>query len=76
MDFKIKFNKLNRKALAEAISEITESDLIYIGEPNMAYKIDYFTVDKNGVLSFDDRADSEEIENLIEKLVSKGFDIL
>lgn len=64
----------DRKALVKAIGEITESKVKYKGPPTFNYEIDYFTVDKDGVLEFDDSADSEEIENLIEKLFEKGFD--
>lgn len=62
-----------RKALVTAISEITGVKAKYKGVPSMAYEIDYFTVDKNGTLCFDDRADSEEIEKLLENLAQKGF---
>ena len=63
----------NRKALADAISRITGARKVYKGIPSYAYEIDYFTVDREGNLSFDDRADSEEVENLIEKLDEMGF---
>lgn len=62
-----------RKALVKAISEITGAKSKYKGMPSTAYEIDYFSVDKNGTLIFDDRADSEEIEQLLEKLADKGF---
>lgn len=39
----------------------------------MNYEVDYFTVTKEGAVEFDDRADSEEIEQLLEKLADKGF---
>ena len=35
--------------------------------------MDYFTIDRKGCISFDDRADSEEIEGLIDVLVEQGF---
>ena len=41
--------------------------------PTYAYQIDYFTVTRDGNLEFDDRADSEEIEGLIEFLAERGF---
>ena len=41
--------------------------------PSAAYEIDYFTVTKNGTLEFDDRADSEEVENLLEQLADRGI---
>lgn len=72
---KIKFNKTGaeRKALVTAIGEILEVKPKYMGMPSANYEVDYFTIDKQGTLEFDDSADSEEIENLLEKLAEKGF---
>lgn len=69
----IDYKAENRKALVQAISEFTGSKAKYLGMPSAAYQIDYFTVTKEGNLEFDDRADSEEIENLIEHLAGTGF---
>ena len=62
-----------RKRLVQAISAYMDTDAKYLGAPSFAYSVDYFTIDRNGVVSFDDRADSEEIEGLIETLVNEGF---
>ncbi len=62
-----------RKALVKAICEITGAKAEYLKTPTFAYRIDYFLVDKNGALSFDDRADTEEVENLLEELEKRGF---
>ena len=62
-----------RKRLVKAIAEYTQADAKYLGAPTFAYQVDYFTIDRNGVVSFDDRADSEEIEGLIDVLVGQGF---
>lgn len=72
---KIEFNRTGaeRKALVTAIGEILEVKPKYKGMPSAAYEIDYFTVTKNGTLEFDDRADSEEIENLLERLADRGI---
>ena len=71
----IEFNRTGteRKALVKAMGEILEVRPKYLGMPTAAYQIDYFTVDKNGAVTFDDRADSEEIENLLEQLALKEF---
>ncbi len=37
--------------------------------------MDYFTIDRSGSLSFDDRADSEVIERLLEHIYDEGFNI-
>jgi len=73
---RIEFNRTGaeRKALVKAISEITGAEVVYKFMPTCAYEIDYFTVTKDGALEFDDRADSEEIENLLEQLAQRGFE--
>ena len=62
-----------RKRLVTAIAEITECTVKYKGAPTFAYEVDYFTIDKTGTLSFDDRADSDEVEMLVERLLEMGF---
>ena len=62
-----------RKALVTAIGEILEVRPQYKGMPSAAYEIDYFTVTKDGTLEFDDRADSEEVEKLLEQLADRGI---
>ena len=73
---KIRYNRIGseRKALVRAIEEITECTAQYLGAPTFAYQVDYFTIEKDGTLEFDDRADSEEIENLLEQLAERGFE--
>lgn len=72
----IKYNctGADRKSLVDAIANITGAEAKYLGAPSFAYQVDYFTIDRNGAVTFDDRADSEEVENLIERLASMGFD--
>ena len=62
-----------RRALVTAIGEILEVRPKYLGMPTAAYEVDYFRIDKNGTVEFDDRADSGEIENLLERLAERGF---
>lgn len=62
-----------RKALVTAIGEILEVRPKYKGMPSAAYEIAYFTVTKEGTLEFADRADSEEVENLLEQLADRGI---
>ena len=69
----IYYNTQDRKPLVKAISEFTGADAVYMRTPTYAYQIDYFTVTRDGNLEFDDRADSEEIEGLIEFLAERGF---
>ena len=62
-----------RKALVTAIGEILEARPKYKGMPSAAYEIDYYTVTKDGTVEFDDRTDSEEVENLLEQLADRGI---
>ena len=69
----IYYNAQERKSLVKAISEFTGADAVYLRTPTYAYRIDYFTVTREGNLEFDDRADSEEIERLLDFLAERGF---
>lgn len=66
----------DRKELAKAISEIIEAPAEYQYMPTCAYIIgkDY-TITKEGNLEISDSADSKEVENLIDELVSRGYDV-
>ena len=63
-----------RKELVKAISDTTGAKAKYMGMPTAAYEIDYFTVTKEGTLLFDDRADSEEVEQVLEAIAAAGFE--
>ena len=63
----------DRKELVNLVSETIGSPAKYQGAPSFAYTVDYITIDRNGALSFDDRADTEVIENLLEQLAEHGF---
>ena len=64
-----------RKRLVKTISDWLGVPAKYCGAPTFNYEVDYFTIDRNGSLSFDDRADSEVIERLLEHIYDEGFDI-
>lgn len=72
---RIEFNVTgsDRKALVTAMADILNVKPKYLGVPSLNYEVDYFTVTKDGTVEFDDRADSEEIEQLLEGLADKGF---
>ena len=72
--FRFNVTGTERKRLVGAISEITGAEAKYLGMPSTAYQVDYFTIDKNGAVSFDDRADSEDIEKLVARLADRGFE--
>lgn len=63
-----------RKELVKVIATWLGEDIRYCGAPSFAYEVDYFTIDRNGCLSFDDCTDSEVIERLLEHLYDEGFE--
>lgn len=63
-----------RKELVQLISNFTGCDIKYKGAPSFAYEVDYFTIDRNGTISFDDKANDEVIERLMEMLYDNGFE--
>ena len=72
----VKFNVpgKERKRLAQTLAAWLGCEAKYAGAPTFAYDVDYFRIDRDGNLTFDDRADSEVIERLMEHLYDEGFD--
>lgn len=72
----IRYNRTGkeRKELVNAIAEITGAQAIYKGVPTCNYEVDYYTINKKGTLTFDDAADSSEVEYLLEQLLERGFE--
>ena len=75
MTIKINATGAERKRLVQTISNWLGCDAKYLGVPSCAYRVDYFTIEKNGSLTFDDTADSEVIERLLQHIYDEGFDI-
>ena len=75
MTIKINAQGAERKLLVQTISNWLGCDAKYLGVPSCAYKVDYFTIEKDGNLTFDDSADSEVIERLLQHIYDEGFDI-
>ncbi len=73
MEFKYNVSGRDRKRLVTAMAERLECPAKYKGAPTFAYEVDYFTIGQTGTVSFDDRADSDEVEMLVEALLEKGF---
>lgn len=72
----IRYNRTGkeRKELVNAIAEITGAQAIYKGVPTCNYEVDYYTINKEGTLTFDNAADSSEVEYLLEQLLERGFE--
>ena len=75
MELNFHVNGAERKRLVQTISDWLGVPAKYCGAPTFNYEVDYFTIDRNGSLSFDDCADSEVIERILQHLYDEGFDI-
>ena len=75
MELNFHVNGAERKRLVQTISDWLGVPAKYCGAPTFNYEVDYFTIDRNGSLSFDDRADSKVIECLLQHIYDEGFDI-
>lgn len=63
----------DRKALVQALSELTCSEPEYAGAPTFAYKVGDYTVGKNGVVDCPDTVALEAATLLVGKLKERGF---
>ena len=70
---KVTYNLADRKPFVKALEEITGAKAIYQKAPTYAYEVDYFTVTREGNLTFNDMADSDEIERILAALEQRGF---
>ena len=75
MTITINATGVERKRLVQTIAQWLGCEAKYLGVPSCAYQVDYFTIEKNGSLTFDDSADSEVIERLLQHIYDEGFDI-
>ncbi|OUP74216.1 virulence protein [Anaeromassilibacillus sp. An172] len=73
MEIRYNVTGSERKRLADYIAGFLGCEKKYLGVPSYAYRVGYMEVSKDGTVSFDDRADSEEIEALLEELEQEGF---
>ena len=73
MEINYNVSGAKRKELVKVISETTGAKAEYQFMATCSYVIDYFTVTKDGTLIFDDRADSEEVEQVLEAIAAAGF---
>jgi len=70
---KVTYNLTDRKPFVKALEEITGDKAVYKKTPTYAYEVDYFTITRDGNLTFNDMADSEEIERVLAALRERGF---
>lgn len=64
-----------RKEMTKVISTALGGWTVeYLGVPSCSYRVGDFEIDRHGALIFDDRTDSEEVENVLEALAQAGFE--
>lgn len=74
MEIRYNVTGAKRKELVKVIADATGARAEYKFMPTCNYEIDYFTVTKDGTLLFDDRADGEEVEQVLEAIAAAGFE--
>lgn len=74
MEIRYNVTGAKRKELVKVIADTTGARAEYKFMPTCNYEIDYFTVTRDGTLLFDDRADSEEVEEVLEAIAAAGFE--
>lgn len=74
MEIRYNVTGAKRKELVKVISDTTGAKAEYKFMPTCNYEIDHFTVTKDGTLLFNDRADSEEVEQVLEAIAAAGFE--
>lgn len=63
----------DRKPLVEAISQILDKPAVYQGAPSFAYTVGDYTVDRNGILSYNSNIHPDFAAVLISDLQERGF---
>ena len=62
-----------RKHMAQVISEIIQEKVVYKRVPTCAYQIGFFTISKDGVLSWTEDTDAETVKGVVAGLKMMGF---
>lgn len=70
---KITYNLTDRKPFVKAIEEITGVKAKYMFTPTYAFQVDYFTVTREGNLIYNDSADPDETEKVLQALAERGY---
>lgn len=73
MNIRFNIEKNQRKALAQKISELTGSEVKYLGVPSCGYQIGAYTLDKEAVLTCDEQTDADTIEKVLNGLAAAGY---
>lgn len=74
MEIRFNIEKHERKALMQKIGEMLKEEVRYLGAPTFAYEVAFFTMDRNGVLSFSDDSDTVLVEQVLDGLADAGYE--
>jgi hypothetical protein len=74
MEIRYNVTGAKRKELVKVIADATGARAEYKFMSTCNYEIGYFTVTKDGTLLFDDRADSEKVERVLEAIAAASFE--
>ena len=73
MTIKVNAQGAERKRLVKAVSDWLGVRAKYLGAPTFSYSVGDFTIEKDGSLSYDDRACGKAVENLLKHISDEGF---
>ena len=73
MQAKFNVQGKERKALVNVLSELTLTKPVYKGVPTCAYEVGNLTLDKNGTLLWDEKANPTAMKILLEQLANRGY---
>lgn len=71
----IKYNQSgdSRRAFVQAVSSILEKPALYLGAPAFSYRVDKYTIDRNGALCCPDDTDRDDVRKLVFSLQERGY---
>ena len=74
MNIRFSANSAGRRALANAIGEILEENVIYNGTPTFSYSIGDYIIDRDGAIICPDSVSREKTNHLITTLAERGYE--
>lgn len=74
MELRFNVTGSERKALVEAIAEITGAKPKYMGMPSAAYQVDEYVIGKDGTVTTGNTNESM-VELMLERLVERGYEV-
>lgn len=73
MEVQVNLSGRKRKELAQTISGILNVKVAYKGSPSFHYEVDGVKIDRNAILTFEDKVPTELRQSLLSKLEEYGY---